>query len=58
MTPAELPCNGSSRVKSRADDNHTEPEQDARNKLLLGAATVALTAAVGIAYQRRTHDQT
>jgi vacuolar-type H+-ATPase subunit H len=34
------------------------PEQDVRDKLLLGAATVALTAAIGIAYQRRVHDQT
>jgi len=33
------------------------PEQDVRDKLLLGAATLALTAAIGIAYQRRAHDQ-
>jgi len=33
------------------------PQQDVRDKLLLGAATLALTAAIGIAYQRRAHDQ-
>jgi hypothetical protein len=32
------------------------PDQDVRNKFLLGAATLAVTAAVGIAYQRRAHD--
>ena len=32
-------------------------DPDTRDKLLLGAATLAVTAAVGIAYQRRMHER-
>ena len=31
------------------------PDREDRDKLLLGAAALAVAAAVGIAYQRRTH---
>jgi hypothetical protein len=31
------------------------PDQEARDNLLLGAAALAVTAAIGIAYQRRAH---
>ena len=33
------------------------PDPGTRDKLLLGAATLAVTAAVGIAYQRRMHER-
>jgi hypothetical protein len=33
------------------------PDQEARDNLLLGAAALAVTAAIGIAYQRRAHAQ-
>jgi hypothetical protein len=33
------------------------PDPGTRDKLLLGAATLAVTAAVGMAYQRRIHQR-